>query len=146
MVSRAMVYEWRQRFKYGRTDICNDEFIHYIARILHLCISLSLLSYIQSQICLNKSTKCHNRQYNLTNHCMKIYLNNYLKKKYLKAMKNVWNPKVFTFKKSDRFAFFLFDGTKRREMWNSAMLIHFTQSCIFWKKVSKSSDILDYYF
>lgn len=134
MVSRAMVYDWRQRFKYGRTDICNDEFIHYIARILNLCISLSLLSYIQSQICLNKSTKCHNRQYNLTNHCMKIYLNNYLKK-ILQSHEKCVKPKGV-----------YFDGTKRREMWNSAMLIHFTQSCIFWKKVSKSSDILDYYF
>lgn len=146
MVSRAMVYEWRQRFKYGRTDICNDEFIHYIARILHLCISLSLLSYIQSQICLNKSTKCHNRQYNLTNHCMKIYLNNYFKKIYFKAMKNVWNPKVFTLKKVTDLPSSCLTAPNVAKMWNSAMLIHFTQSCIFWKKVSKSSDILDYYF
>lgn len=109
-----MVYERRQRFKYGRTDICNDEFIHYIARILHLCISLSLLSDIKSQICLNKSTKCHNRQYNLTDHGMKIYLNNCFKK-ILQSHEKCVKPKGVYVEKSDRFAFFLFDGTKRRE-------------------------------
>lgn len=54
-------------------------------------------------------------QYNLTNHGMKIYLNNYLKK-ILQSHEKCVKPKDVYFEKSDRFAFFLFDGTKRREM------------------------------